>query len=513
MTAAAVAAAAKLEDHVAWCLRNPEQGHDILDKLDAEESLFEFIKLMWPVLEPNREFVDGWAIRAICDHLEAVTRGEIRRLLMNVPPGFMKSLTTQVFWPAWEWGPRNLPSMRYVGASYADQLTVRDNRRTRNLITSELYQRLWGDRFFLTQDQNAKVRFDTNHTGFKLATSVGGLGMGERGDRFIIDDPNNVKTGESEAVRNEVLQWFTEVVPTRINDPMLSAIIVIMQRVNEQDVSGLILANELGYEHLCIPMEFELDHPHKSKTSIHFVDPRTEDGELAWPERFPKEHLEKDLKPSLRAWGGSYAEAGQLQQRPSPRGGGMFKKDNWKFVDQAPTVVRARARGWDFASTKKAGAFTAGCKGSIAPPPGCKQGTAIYIEDVTRGQWGVHECEKEFLQTTAADGKRIGVDIPQDPGQSGKWQKTYLIGQLNGYDARATPESGSKEDRAKPLEAQQEAGNVYLVRGPWNDAFIAEAAMFPNGQYKDQIDAASRMHARISMKKVRRVGAAPKVVG
>lgn len=501
-----------LEDHAAWCMRNPEEGHDILDKLDAEESLREYTKLMWSILEPKREFIDGWAIGAIAEALEAVTSGQIRRLLLNVPPGFMKSMSTNVFWPSWEWGPKNRPEMRYVSGSYSEQLTIRDNRRTRNLITSDLYQRLWGDRFHLTADQNAKVRFDNNATGFKIATSVGGLGAGERGDRFIIDDPHNTKDGESDAKRNEAIQWFTEVVPTRINDPELSAIIVIMQRVHEQDVSGLILAKELGYDHLCIPMEFETDHPHKS-TVFFFTDPRTEDGELAWPERFTERHLEKDLKPTLRAWGGSYAEAGQLQQRPAPRGGGMFKKDNWKFVDQAPAVVRARARGWDFASTKNAGAFTAGCKGSIAPPPGCKQGTAIYIEDVTRGQWGVHECEKEFLATTENDGKKVGVDIPQDPGQSGKWQKTYLLGQVNGYDARATPESGSKEDRAKPLEAQQEAGNVYLVRGPWNDAFIAEAAMFPNGQFKDQIDAASRMHARISMKKVRRVGAAPKVVG
>ena len=509
----ATATSTKLEDQAAWCLKNPEEAHDILDKLDAEESLLEYTKLMWSVLEPGRTFVDGWAVGAIAEHLEAVSNGQIRRLLMNVPPGFMKSMSTNVFWPSWEWGPRNRPDLRYVSGSYADQLTVRDNRRTRNLIVSELYQRLWGDRFSLVSDQNAKVRFDTDATGFKIATSVGGLGTGERGDRFIIDDPHNVKEGESEAKRNEVLQWFTEVVPTRVNDPMTSAIIVIMQRVHEQDVSGLILANELGYEHLCIPMEFESDHPHKSKTSIHFVDPRTDDGELAWPERFPEEHIEKDLKPSLRAWGGSYAEAGQLQQRPSPRGGGMFKKDAWRFVDKPPTAVRARARGWDFASTKNAGAYTAGVKMSIAPPPGCKTGTALYIEDVARGQWGVHDCEKHFLATCEADGRKVGVDIPQDPGQSGKWQKTYLIGQLNGYDARATPESGSKEDRAKPLEAQQEAGNVYLVRGPWNDAFINEGAMFPNGQYKDQIDAASRAHARISMKKVRRVGAAPKVVG
>lgn len=488
-------------EQLAWCRLNPERGLALLDRLDSEDSLLGFVQAFWSVLEPKREFVNGWAISAICEHLEAVTRGEIRRLLMNVPPGFMKSLTTDVFWPAWEWGPKNRPDLRYVAASYSNQLTVRDNRRCRHLIQSDAYQVAWGSRFRLLAEQNAKVRYDTSARGFKIATSVGGLGTGERGDRFIIDDPHNVKDGESEAKREEALQWYTEVVPTRINDPDKSAIVVIMQRVHERDVSGLILANELGYDHLCIPMEYEEDHPFPSKTGLGWVDPRTRDGELAWPERFSRRHIEEDLKPVLRAWGGDYAEAGQLQQHPTPRGGGMFKRDDWRFVESVPSRVRVRVRGWDLAATSDAGANTAGVRISIAP------GGAVYIEDCEAGQWSPSKVEARILgcaKTDSAFDRRTIQDLPQDPGQAGKAQKAAYLNLLHGFDVRMTPESGSKEDRARPLAAQVEGGNVFLVRGGWNDAFIAEAASFPRGRLKDRIDAASRAYTRCISTKVRR---------
>ena len=283
------ASAANREATLGKALADPRAALLELDKIEAEESLINFIRLLWPVLEPGRQFVDGWAVHAICEHLEAVTKGDIRRLLINVPPGCMKSLTTNVFWPAWEWGPRNKPESRYVCASYSGDLTVRDNRRCRALVRSELYHQLWGDRFQIVAEQDAKVRFDTDATGFKIATSVGGLGTGELGARFIIDEPHNIKETESDAKREVALQWFNEVVPTRISDAEVSAIVIIMQRVHERDISGLIIAKELGYEHLCLPMEYEEER--KCMTSIGFKNPRTTDGELLWPERFLSKFL------------------------------------------------------------------------------------------------------------------------------------------------------------------------------------------------------------------------------
>lgn len=471
----------------------------------ARRRLRKFIELMWPVLEPGREFVGGWPVDAICEHLEAVTDGQIKRLLINVPPGCMKSMTTNVFWPAWEWGPRNLPANRYVTASYSASLTIRDNRRCRQLITSETYQQLWGSRFTLMEDQNAKVRYDTDKTGFKIATSVGGLGTGERGDRFIIDDPHNVKESESDQKRENVLQWFTEVVPTRINEAEKSAIVIIMQRVHERDVSGHILAEELGYEHLCLPMEYERDHPFRSTTVLGFEDPRKEDGELLWPERFSKPYLDDDLKPHLRSWGGDYAVAGQLQQRPAPRGGGMFKRDNFEIVDRVPTAAGRRVRGWDLAGTKDDGAYTVGALVRLVDGK-------LYIEDVVRGQWSSLVMEQQLQHCAAVDGKSVVISVPQDPGQAGKAQKAHLAGKLHGFNVHFSPESGSKEDRARPVAAQVEAGTVFLVRGEWNNRFLDEFASFPRGARSDQVDAVSRAYAYLVEKRSLKVGVAPKVL-
>lgn len=518
---------------------------------NAQESLRDFIPMVWHVIEPqSRPFVDGWSVGAICEHLEAVTNGEIKRLLINVPPGCMKSLTTDVLWPAWEWGPKNMPHLRYVAASYSEALTVRDNRRTRNIILSEVYQRCWHNRFKLMMDQNAKIRFDTDKTGFKIATSVGGLGTGERGDRFIIDDPHNIKDGESEAKRESALQWFTEVVPTRLNDPDKSAIIVIMQRVHSRDVSGLILSKELGYEWLCLPMEYEKTHrcftsirpshePQPEKVTwlqreaeavpkwyteeelaqedtlpegyepdwkeLFPQDRRTEEGELLWPERFSKDHVENDLKPPLRAWGGSYAEAGQLQQRPSPRGGGDFKKEDFQFVDSLPEGG-IWVRGYDLAASKDRGAYTAAVKMAIIK-------RRVYIADVQRFRLGPGAVEDRIKAIAEMDGKGVIIDIPQDPGQAGKSQKSHLAGILQGYKVRSSPETGSKEDRAQPLAAQNELHNLYLLRASWNDAFISEACLFPNGEFKDQIDAASRAYARLVMKRPQATPQAPELIG
>lgn len=479
---------------ITHAIKDASHAAAVLNKLVSEDSLINFAEVMWPVIEPGRDFVRGWAIEAVCDHLEAVSRGEIRKLLINVPPGLMKSLSTNVLWPAWEWGPRNRPDLRYIGASYSQDLTIRDNRRCRQIIESPMYQALWGDRVQLTSDQNAKVRYDTTKRGFKIATSIGGVATGERGDRFVIDDPHNVKTAESETKLEEVAQWFTEVVPTRVNDINLSAFVVIMQRVHERDVSGLILAQELGYEHLELPMEYEPSR--KCYTSIGFEDPRTEEGELLFPERFDEEGV-KDLKKTLSAWGGQYAVSGQLQQRPTPRGGGMFKVDKEEVMRRAVEVAPAGGRpvrGWDIAgSTRKKSPFTASVRMKIVR-------NTIYIEDVTRERKEIEEAEQHIIDTAREDRTAVDQDLPQDPGQSGKSQKRALAKQLAGLSFSFSPETGSKEDRAIPFASQWNAGNVVLVKGPWNDAYLAELSVFPRGEFKDQVDATSRAYARLLMR-------------
>ena len=492
-----------------WALANPEKARLRLAKPRAEHSLIEFMQLMWPIVEPARPMIRGWALEAICDHLEAVANGQIRRLLISVPPGSCKSLTANVMWPAWVWGPRNYPSARFFSAAYAEHLTVRDNRKTMSVIQSDEYQALWGDHVHIDPDQKAKIKFDLKETGWKLATSVGGTGTGERADFLVVDDPLSAKEVTSDAALDEALQWFTEVVPTRVNE-FKSAIVVIMQRLHERDVAGHILEHNLGYDRLIIPMEYEESHPHPSRTSINWQDPRKEEGELFWPERFSREQVEQD-KAALSSWGGSYAVDAQMQQRPTPRGGGMFKRDWFEIVQAHDVPAGEDARGWDLAASKdKRAAFTVGARIRRVTKDGR---TTYYVTDVVRGKWTPAEVREQIRRAAARDGRSCTQDLPQDPGQAGLAQKMELANLLDGYSFSITPESGSKEDRARPFAAQAEVGNVKIVRAPWTDQLLAELARFsPGSEHKDQVDALSRAYARLLRSRAASPGGAPVVV-
>ncbi len=467
-------------------LADPASLLQELDRLDCEESLAGFIRRAWHVIEPGQPYTHGWHIDAIAEHLEAVTAGKINRLLINVPPGTMKSLAVGVFWPCWEWGPKNRPHTRIVATSHSIPLAIRDNLKARRLVQSEWYQALWGDRVRLTGDQNAKTKFENMATGFRDAMAFRSL-TGSRGDRVVIDDPHSVDGANSEAERESVITSFLESVPTRLNSPKHSAIVVVMQRLHERDVSGVILSKELGYEHLMLPMEFEPER--RCRTSIGFVDPRQEDGELLFPERFPREVVERDKIPM-----GSYAVAGQFQQRPVPREGGMFKR-SW-FVDKtigtAPNGTRW-VRHWDLAaSTRSTSARTAGVKIGRTP-----DGSFVVGHVVTTQSEG-NEVRKLIKQTAETDGYDVQISLPQDPGQAGKVQSKDMIAMLAGFRAHAEPETGDKVTRAEPFAAQCEAGNVSIVRGEWNDAYLDELCMFPGGSFKDQVDASSGAFGRLT---------------
>src|SRR5580704_19108782 len=282
----------------------------LLDEIDAEcalRRLREFGQQAWPIVEPSTPFVPGWHVDAIIEHLEAVSSGQIRNLLINVPPRHMKSLLVSVLWPAWEWILH--PERRWLYSSYAASLSIRDSVKCRTLIESPWYRSRWGHIFSLTSDQNAKTRFDNNRSGYRLSTSVGGSVTGEGGDRIVCDDPHNVQEVASDTVRKSAIDWWDVAMSTRVNDPKTSAMVIVMQRCHQRDLSGHLLEKG-NFEHLCLPAEYE--GPGRT-TSIGYFDPRTELGELLWPERFGHKEIE-ELKINL----GSYASAGQLQQRPSP---------------------------------------------------------------------------------------------------------------------------------------------------------------------------------------------------
>lgn len=443
-----------------------------IEREACKRSLVTFIQRAWHVLEPGQPYLHGWHMDAMAGHLEAVTNGEINRLLINVPPGTMKSMCVSVFWPAWEWGPKGMGHMRFIGASHEEGLATRDSMKMRHLVQSDWYQKLWPTPFM--GDQNEKKYFQNDKTGWRQACPVGSM-TGKRGDRVVWDDPHSVEDAHSVAQLENANRIFRETLPTRLNNPDSSAIIIVMQRLNKKDISGEIIEHDLGYQHLCLPMEYEGP---RAPTSLGFVDPRTEKGELLFPERFPRHVVDRDKKVM-----GDYAVAGQFQQRPAPAAGGVIKPDMMAIVDAIPANVVEWCRGWDLGATLK-GDYTAGGKvGRLA------DGRYI-IAGMVRDKLESHN--RDALMKNTADRDRIKQSIPQDPGQAGKSQVLAFAKLLAGHNIHFSPESGDKVTRATPLASQVNAGNVLLLRGAWNEDFIAECRLFPNGTYDDQVDATSR---------------------
>jgi len=283
--------------------------------------LVNFVEQAWHVIEPAEEYKHNWHIDVICEHLEAVTRGEIKNLLINVPPGTMKSILVSVMWPAWEWTQN--PALRYFGASYDESLSIRDAMKCRDIITSEWYQRLWPS-IAIRKDINQKLHYALTAGGFRMSSSVGGRGTGHHPDRKIIDDPHNVKKAESDAERVQALNWFDRTLSSR-GASRGAATVVVMQRLHEKDLSGHIMEQadyKKDWVHLCLPMEYEGP---QCRTPLD-GDPRTEHGELLWPSLYPAKVV-KTLATRL----GEYGAAGQLQQRPSPAGGGILRTDHFQL--------------------------------------------------------------------------------------------------------------------------------------------------------------------------------------
>lgn len=438
------------------------------------QTLAGFVREAWHVLEPTAKYTHGWHIDAICAHLEAVTDGRINRLLINVPPGSSKSLLVSVMWQAWEWGPKGLSSIRYLTTSFNDGPVKRDTRKCRDLMLSDWYRSLWPE---VELNRTGETSFSNTKTGTREGVPFGSL-TSQRGDRLVIDDPHSTETAESAADRLATTRKFREGAQNRLNDQERSAIVVIMQRLHEEDVSGVIAEVGMEYVHLMLPMEYEPERAHT--TEIGFSDPRKEEGELLDPVRFPREAVE-NLKRDM----GSYAYAGQYQQRPAPRSGGMFQRSDFEIVDAVPAGAR-ECRAWDFAaSAEKPGRqpdWTVGLK--MAHLDG-----VFYVEDVIRGRWKPGEVETTLRNTATQDGQDVFIRMPQDPGAAGKADAATKIKLLAGYSVSAQTVTGEKATRAKPASAQSEAGNVKLLRGAWNKDFLDEVCSFPNAQFDDQVDA------------------------
>lgn len=467
----------------------------------AEESLHAFLHLCWPIIEPGRPFIDNWHLRAICEHLEAVSRRQIKRLVINVPFRTSKSTITSVAWPAWTWISQ--PNHQWLCGSYAEKLAIRDSLKMRRLVTSPWYQEFWGDRVTLTSDQNEKRRFQNDRLGHRIAFGMTGGVMGDGGDTLLLDDPHDRQGAHSEAERETALDNYDQGMVTRLNDPDEGAIVVIMQRLHQKDLAGHVL-EQGGWEHLMLPMEFEKRRA--CVTNLGFKDPRSEEGELLWPERFSAVTVDA-LKVSL----GDYGSAGQLQQRPSPAGGGILQVDKirlWPAKEDLPDLFFV-LQSYDTAFTEKTENDATACTvwGIGERPNSTHDGMVRFaiLLDAWIERLGYPALRKKAL----VDWKAEYGGIKKNPSKPSRRADVILVedkgsGQSLLQDLRAAglpakgynPGKADKLARAHLVAPLIEAGLVYVLeskREPglpvtWARPLLTHCEEFPNGEHDDDVD-------------------------
>lgn len=486
-----------------------------LEYLERELEIYEmatsfkaFIPKAWKWVEPAL-FVPNWHIDAIAEHLEAVTNGDIQDLLVTMPPRHSKSLIIGVLWPCWEW--LTVPTNRWVFASYAFSLSVRDSIKRRSLIQSKWYQDLFGDRFQLIKEQNSKVRFHNDKSGFMLASSVGGSNTGEGGERIIADDPHNIKKAESEDVRMDTVNWWNVVMSTRRNDSQ-SARVVVQQRVHEGDVAGDIIERG-GYVHLNLPTEFMFSGTKRCFTSWtekktgrehRWQDPRIVQGELLNPLRFDVRANER-AKIDL----GDYQYASQHGQNPTPPEGSIIQAQWIKYYG-GPTGIPEPE--WKLSTNPMTPLFSLDCsfKEHKDTDYVAGLGWAMFGADLYLMPIRIH-ARMSFTQTVDAVAEMAGGDSLDGkthyPGIYPFLKIKLVEDKANGSAVLDTlrhripgmvayqPGTTSKESRMMSASWRFRAGNVYLPHeslAPWVKEFVYQICAFPKAKYDDYADATSQ---------------------
>lgn len=485
-----------------------------------EQDLHRFVRDAWAQIDPST-FIDGTHIRIICAYLEAFSAGEVPALLINIPPRHAKSLIVSVLWAGWLWA--RAPETSFLCTSYAESLAHDHARLFKALITSEWYRKYW-PHVELAFGHDKVSHYENERMGKRYSVAINGT-MGKGGRFVLFDDPHNVLEAESDEVRDKACRAFDLILSSRISAQPSNpgGFCCIMQRLHERDYAGRLIEKRDDLVHLCLPATFESDHPFRStgyvktgprawqraETPITIEEWRTSrdtllpgdwretDGDLLWPEMFNEDRLHL-----MRVHMEGYGEAGQLQQRPVPREGGILKAEWLQFVDKSliDQKRRIRVRAWDLAGTDRKGSpYTAGVLMSFVRA-GTIDGAAVhdcYVEHVVRFRAEPAQVMARIKGQAEIDGRHTYVDIPQDPGQAGKGQVRAYARAMAAYPLHWSPESGSKAQRFESFATQAHAGNVYLVNGPWVQDYVDEITVFPGSQYADQADASSRAYNRL----------------
>lgn len=489
-----------------------------------EENLTDFVRAGWSQIDSS-QYQDSWAIDALCDHLTGVADGHIKRLLINFPPRCGKTKVASICFPAWTWARREKsftsgPGVRFFCGSYNHDLSLQNSNQTRRMILGPWYQRRWGNRFRLQQDQNTKTQFDNTKGGSRLAASVGGSLLGVGGDIILIDDPHNTEEVESEADRETATTWWKEVRSTRLNDPKQSALVVIMQRLHEEDVSGQISAGEdySDWTHLMLPMRHDPDRHcvtvlkwDGDEPAEEWEDPRTEDGELMWPERFGEKEvagMERDLGP--------YMASGRLQQSPVPKGGTILKREYWQLwgEEKYPPLEFVLASA-DTAYTEKEEndptgftvwgiyrdrqerpralllwAWAKHCELLAKPLERLPDETKKDFDKRSMPTWGVVEwiaysCRRFKVDRLLIENKASGKSVAQ------AIQNLYSE---DSWGVQLVDPAKDKVARAWTVEPLLAAGLVYAPHedgAPWVEKVLQQCEVFPKGKHDDLVDSVS----------------------
>jgi predicted phage terminase large subunit-like protein len=488
--------------------RFQEEAEELSDDLRA------FGRAAWRVIKPVEKYQSNWHIDAICEHLQAVTTGDIRKLQIWIPRGMMKSLNVSVFWPAWEW-TRN-PWLRYWTAVYELGLSGRLAALSREIIISEWYQERWGGLFKIVRD--GERYFTNDQGGTRLATAPGATALGEHGHRIIIDDPINAKDADATSrVRlDSTNEWYDAVVQGSKADPTKAAEVIIMQRLHENDLAAHALEMDPStWTILCLPERFEHDHPFRYK-----LDPRVE-GDLLWP-GYRDERVSDAMAASL----GPYRRAGQMQQRPSAREGDLLKRYWWRFYDPRLFVDKA------FANRRPK---LARVVISVDTPLKDKQSNDMvaiqawgvkggdrYLLELRKGHMSKGQAYRAILEMSGHVRKQfphaIHTVLIENAGYG-----VELIEELKrsvpGVLKLTRAHEGDKELRAEAAAASLESGNCFLPgyrkgndemsmpRDDLNSAditdFIDSCAGFPNARFDDDVDAWSQCMNWLSTKMIR----------
>lgn len=407
-----------------------------------------------PVVTP--QFNWQWQhLSYIRQHLDAITRSDINRLMIFVPPRHGKSEMTTIRYPVWRLARQ--PDKRVIIGAYNQTLANKFSRKARRVAQEY--------RLPLSQERTAVEDWETEQGGGVRAVGVGGGITGQGGDLIIIDDPvKNREEANSETYRGKVWDWYTDDLYTRLEPG--GAIILIMTRWHEDDLAGRILNSDDGvnWTVISLPALAETNDPLGRETGAALCPERYNEGQLA--------RIQQVLGNSFYAL---------YQQRPVAPEGEMFKRHWFEILPVSPAESR-RVRYWDKAGTTGGGAQTAGVK--MAEKNG-----VYYIEDVKVFRLAAQARENVIRQTAQTDGVDVSIWIEQEPGSGGKESAEFTIRNLAGYATVADKVTGDKITRAEPLQAQAMAGNVKLVTGHWNEQFLNEITSFPQGRYKDQVDA------------------------